>query len=481
MKMDSLFYDIWFGKKTKSITIVPGKEPFPLVDAELTSSNYALMDYVGDKDSVFEAAKLLSRVYNKAEILLEPSDRKCSLENYECDMLVIGGPGGSEYTNPNGLVEPENGNDLVKELMFSESHIIKNASISRSVVRYTEDCEKMFINGREQFFCAEYDAKGIMTSDYGYFASIVNPWSKKHRIVILHGIHTLGVLGAVKVFNDGLESQNNISLLRKLGFGEGFNEFECVFKVPIYRGKIATPQISLENCYCFDRTFSSTDDEETQDVIRTIKRNPCDLTKPFVFISYSHMNAKIVLSDVLELKKRGINIWLDYDRLDGGKDDTDATWVNKIRETIKNPNCKGIIFYLSEYGIHHSDGIYQEALQVCDINENAQSAIEKKPYYEFMVDFNGQFSNDKLREVVNMIPFYSTGTKIEVTNRLSVFSKICQTALDDNKSYHPVRPLSLKDFSHLNDHMFFNWIEKILYSETGMLTWDKWIEGKDNA
>ncbi len=481
MKIDSLFYELWFNKNVKSISIIPGKEPFPLKDAELTSSNYALMDYVGDKDSILEAAKLLSRVYNKANILLEPSDRKCALGNYECNMLVIGGPGGSEYTNPNGLIEPENGNDLVKELMFSESQVIKNSSISRSVVRYTEDCEKMFIKGREQFFCAEYDNNGIMTSDYGYFASIVNPWSNKHRIVLLHGIHTLGVLGSVKVFSDDNDSQNNINLLRNLGFGNNFKEFECIFKVPIYRGTIITPQISIEHFYCFDRSFSSTDDEETQKIISSIKKHSCDMTKPFVFISYSHINAKVVLSDIVELKKRGINIWLDYDRLDGGKDDTDTTWVDKIKKTLKNENCKGVIFYLSEYGIHHSDGIYQEAMQICDINENANTENEKRPYFEFIVDFNKQFTNDKLREIVNMIPLYSTGTKIDIAKRLSVFTKLCQTTVDDNKSYHPVRPLSLKDYSPLNDHMFFNWLEKILFTKQYQLKYDKWIEGSNNA
>lgn len=475
--MDKIFYDIWFGKKPKAISIVPGKEPFPLQDAELTSSNYALMDYVGDKDSVLEAAKLLSRNYHKTDILLEPSDKKCMLGNYECNMLVIGGPGGSDYKNPNGLVEPENGNDLTKELMFSVSNVIQNASISRSVVRYTEDCERMFIKGHKQEFCAEYDGNGIMTSDYGYFATITNPWSKKHRIVLLHGIHTLGVLGAVKVFDDKEDAQVNLDLLQKLGFGSDFNEFECVFKVPIYKGKIVTPQISIENFFCFDKDFSSTDDKESQDKISLIKSTPCDINKPYIFISYSHMNANVVLSDVVELKRRGLNIWIDYDRLNGGKDDSDTTWADKIRNTLQNPNCKGVIFYLSKYGIHHSDGMYIEASMVCPVSAKTNLGRKNLPYFDFIVDYPEPFNNDILREIVNTIPFYSTGNQIEVANRFSVFSKLCQTNIDDEMSYHPLRPLSIKDFSHLNNHMFFNWISETLYGNKDSLIWDQWIRG----
>ena len=78
MKIESNFFKIWFPKNSKQISIVPGKEPYPNSDADVTSCNYALLDYVGDKDAVYETAKLLSRRYPKADILLEPSDKKAN-------------------------------------------------------------------------------------------------------------------------------------------------------------------------------------------------------------------------------------------------------------------------------------------------------------------------------------------------------------------------------------------------------------------
>lgn len=374
MRVDENFFKIWFPKNTKQIFIVPGKEPFPILDAELTSSNYALLDYVGDKDAVYECAKLLSRRYPNANITLEPSDKKSLLQNFDCNMVVIGGPGGDEYINPNGKQENVNGNDITKLLMFSESHIIKQSAISRSIVKYSSDCEHLILGGGYNY-CADYDKSGIMTSDYGYFASIVNPWNPKYQIIIIHGIHTLGVLGAVKIFSDDTLSSENILMLRKLGLANSFNEFECIFKVPVFNGKIGVPKLSIENLYCFDVPVSSTNDISSRQKISYIKTHPCEIEKPFIFISYSHMDAKYILNDVVKLKKRNINVWLDFDRLDGGKADSDQTWIDKIQGVLEDKNCLGVVFYLSEYAVLHSDGVFHEAEVIYNINSSSEKNL----------------------------------------------------------------------------------------------------------
>ncbi len=472
MKVDNNFFKIWFPKNTKQISIVPGKEPYPNLDADVTSCNYALLDYIGDKDAVYETAKLLSRRYPNADILLEPSDKKSQLQNFDCHMVVIGGPGGDEYINPNGMQETSNGNDITKLLMFSESYIIKQSVISRSIVRYTSDCEHLLL-GNTHDYSADYDKNGIMTSDYGYFASIVNPWNPKYRIIIIHGIHTLGVLGAVKIFSDEVFSAENIQMLEKLGLSKSFIEFECIFKVPVFNGKIGVPRLSMENLYCFDIPLCSTGDATSREKIAYIKRHPCDLEKPFVFISYSHMDAKYILNDAVELKKRNINLWLDYDRLDGGREDNDQTWISKVTEVLKSSNCLGVIFYLSEYAIHHSDGVFQEAQAILQINQSSDS---KKSYYEFLVDFKTDNVNDELRRIINSISIYSSSAPLELSRKNQTFGSLCQVTLNDNESFHIKRPLSLESFSHINDHMFYNWLETLKSKGLALIDWKEWLK-----
>ena len=475
MKIESNFFKIWFPKNSKQISIVPGKEPYPNSDADVTSCNYALLDYVGDKDAVYETAKLLSRRYPKADILLEPSDKKSQLQNFDCHMVVIGGPGGDKYINPNGMQETTNGNDITKMLMFNESHIIKQSAISRSIVRYTPDCEHLLL-GSTHDFTANYDKNGIMTNDYGYFASIVNPWNPKYRIVVIHGIHTLGVLGAVKIFSDEIVSSGNIQMLDKLGFSESFEEFECIFKVPVFNGKIGVPKLSLGNLYCFDISPCSTGDATSRKKIEYIKNHPCDLEKPFIFISYSHMDAKYILSDAVELKKRNINLWLDYDRLDGGKEGHDQSWINKVTEVLKSPNCVGVIFYLSEYAIHYSDGVFQEAQAILQINQSSEC---KKSYYEFLVDFKTDDVNDTLRSIINQISINSTGSPLEISRKCQTFGSLCQITLNDNESIHIKRGLSLEDFLHLDDHMFYNWLKTLENKGLKLIDWKNWAKEKN--
>lgn len=38
---------------------------------------------------------------------------------------------------------------------------------------------------------------------------------------------------------------------------------------------------------------------------------PCDIERPYIFISYSSADSDLVWRDVLEFQKRGFNIWLD--------------------------------------------------------------------------------------------------------------------------------------------------------------------------
>lgn len=242
---DKIFYELWFPKSTQHLTIIASPSYDDLEDAKVTSPNYALLDNLGDRDSIYNIGKLLSRRYPKAIIDLKCSD---SLSNGSLDLndnlIIIGGPGG-DYNN---LIENElEGNEVCR--LLSRDYV-------KSRISYSDDCENMILNGKSTFH-SKYDARSnLMTLDYGYFSAFKNPFYSKTRIIMLHGIHTLGVLGATRIFDGGeQDSVNNLLSLKacieKHANNEGYN-FETFFEVKIMRGWITCPLLEKQNILFFN-------------------------------------------------------------------------------------------------------------------------------------------------------------------------------------------------------------------------------------
>lgn len=63
--------------------------------------------------------------------------------------------------------------------------------------------------------------------------------------------------------------------------------------------------------------------------------------KKYIFVSYSHHDSSIVYHDLHELCSNGARIWYDK-AMNIGQD-----WQNRVKAKIMDPNCCGILFYLS--------------------------------------------------------------------------------------------------------------------------------------
>lgn len=68
-----------------------------------------------------------------------------------------------------------------------------------------------------------------------------------------------------------------------------------------------------------------------------------NLEKPFVFVSYSKKDAEKVYPTVLELQKKGVNLWLDTNLI--GTEGT--SWQDNAFNVINEFNCKKILFFMS--------------------------------------------------------------------------------------------------------------------------------------
>ena len=82
---------------------------------------------------------------------------------------------------------------------------------------------------------------------------------------------------------------------------------------------------------------------------------PCNLNKPYIFISYSSKDRERVLEDVLEFQRRGYNVWLD----DLNLDKTNPSWKVDALKAIESYYCQLVVFYVSRWSLT-SDNCYEE-------------------------------------------------------------------------------------------------------------------------
>ena len=73
------------------------------------------------------------------------------------------------------------------------------------------------------------------------------------------------------------------------------------------------------------------------------KIQACDTSKPYIYVSYSTRDGRAVYSDVVALQEMGKNLWIDVE-----SNMTGDGYNSTIFGAIKNENCKGVLFYLSE-------------------------------------------------------------------------------------------------------------------------------------
>lgn len=237
---NKIFYDMWFSENVSEISIIVSPETEKPQDADLKSHNYGFMDNVGDKDSILEIVKLLSKYYPNASISITETNNFLPTL-LTGNIVVIGGPGGDEYVMADGSVVNDEGNKYCK--LFSKK--------MQSCVSYTNDCEIMIVNGHE--YEASYDSDGFMISDYGYFAALPNPFNPASRVVLLHGIHTLGVVGAAKIFSTEVQAESNYRFLRSIIKSMDTIAFESFFQVDVYNGQAFCPRLATNSVFLLDK------------------------------------------------------------------------------------------------------------------------------------------------------------------------------------------------------------------------------------
>lgn len=212
---------IWFPTDVGTIHLVAPVETEKPEFASTESRNYIFLNNLQDIDSVLEVSNFLNRTYRNTKICMYASDEfsKHTDEN----LVIIGGPG-----------EDGDGNAICAEIME-----LMDVKINYC---FDEEDETMIYDGKT--FTAEYKG-GKITKDYGYFARFPNPLNPRASVILIHGIHTFGVLGAAKVLSDIPAAQGNIrKILKKLNLDDIKEaSFECFFPVNVFKQTVMCPEI----------------------------------------------------------------------------------------------------------------------------------------------------------------------------------------------------------------------------------------------
>ncbi|MPL94173.1 hypothetical protein SDC9_40321 [bioreactor metagenome] len=213
---------IWFPNNPDTIHVIGPPETEKSQYASPISKNYIFLNNLGDIDSILEVMNFLNRNYRNIKLPIYSADE---FKNHiEDNLMVLGGPGESD----------EDGNIVCALLMDK-----MNVKVSYS---FAEEDELMVY--KDQKFSATYRG-GKVIKDYGYFARFPNPFNPKSSVVLIHGIHTFGVLGAAKAFSDHPSAQGNIrKVMKKLTLDDIKQaSFECFFPVDVLQQSVVCPDI----------------------------------------------------------------------------------------------------------------------------------------------------------------------------------------------------------------------------------------------
>lgn len=218
---------IWFPNNAGNINVIAPPEPEKSEYASPESKNYIFLNNLGDIDTVLEIMNFLNRNYRSVKIDIFSAEE--FKNNIEDNLVVIGGPGDSDG----------DGNSICA-LIMDKMDVKIGYSFSE------EEDETMTY--KDQKFSATYRG-GKVVKDYGYFARFPNPFNPKSFVILVHGIHTFGVLGAAKAFSDHPSAQDNIrKVMKKLNLDNIKQaSFECFFPVDVLQQSVVCPEIDEDN------------------------------------------------------------------------------------------------------------------------------------------------------------------------------------------------------------------------------------------
>lgn len=187
----------------------------------LNSENYTRLDSLGDRDSIVEIVRLLSRLYPASRANLEDSS-SFGVNNLRRPLVLVGGMGFEGHEN----------NSLTKSLF---NHL---------GIRLNFRCDGLDYTDRS--WNVERREDGEVVKDIAIFSRLSSPFDDKVKIVSLQGVFTRGVLGAALSFGLGSVAQHNHRIVDEL---VGSGDFVAIFEVSVVGGRVIPAKVGKEDIF----------------------------------------------------------------------------------------------------------------------------------------------------------------------------------------------------------------------------------------
>jgi transcriptional regulator with XRE-family HTH domain len=220
-------YRSWFFDDEGPVAIIcpaaPPEARGPLVDAQ--NPNYTNLQAYADLDALIE---LFGHIRAENEPLFPVTFKlasKVAADDLSGHLVLLGGVAW---------------NDLTRHLL---------RSLIRLPVRQFESPDlttgEIFAVGRdasEQRFEPEWapDDPKELVEDVGLLARVRNPYNSGRTLTLCNGIHSRGVLGAVRALTDVRVRDTNESYLAER-FGD--DEYAILMRVPVFQGEALSPDL----------------------------------------------------------------------------------------------------------------------------------------------------------------------------------------------------------------------------------------------
>lgn len=222
----------WHFSDSGPVTLIcaqlPGSETSSMADPE--DPNYTELLSYADLDALVELHGHI-RAENSAMDVFFKLSSKVVPDDLSGHVVLLGGIGWNEITQR-----------LSEMTSLPVRQVVDPAVASGEIFVVDTD-------GNERKFLPRWADHGILTEDVGLFARTPNPLNSNRSLSICNGIHSRGVLGAVRTLTDArLRDYNERYIV------ENFSnpaEFAILMRVSVIAGKAMTPDFRAPGCVLY--------------------------------------------------------------------------------------------------------------------------------------------------------------------------------------------------------------------------------------
>jgi hypothetical protein len=222
----------WHFSDPGPITLIcarlPEKETAPL--ANPLDPNYTELLSYADLDALIELYGHIRAENPTMEVSYEVSSKVVN-DDMSSHVVILGGIGWNDKTR------------RLSEMTSLPIRQIEDPEIRTGEIFVLER------NGSEERFLPKWEDDGTLVEDVGLIARTPNPLNSSRSLTICNGIHSRGVLGAVRSLTDARLRDSNERYIVE-NFADPSN-FAILMRVPVISGQAMTPDFHATDCVLY--------------------------------------------------------------------------------------------------------------------------------------------------------------------------------------------------------------------------------------